>query len=143
MYIDTRTSIHCHDNVVADVHGAPGPPATPPHPLKRREVLGNHTDYNEGYILACAIDRYVVISGKTTDSTVARNYDSVCFDERRRRDVYTYIHAISEACVMCLFGYTRPSSVQIMILSSESEGQLEDHTTRTILRLWEVALRVW
>lgn len=38
----------------------------------RAEVLGNHTDYNEGYILACAIDRYVVISGQTTDSTVCR-----------------------------------------------------------------------
>jgi len=38
----------------------------------RAEVLGNHTDYNEGLILACAIDRYVVISGKAAEGTVCR-----------------------------------------------------------------------
>mmetsp|Transcript_82544 Transcript_82544/g.209938 ORF Transcript_82544/g.209938 Transcript_82544/m.209938 type:complete len:432 (+) Transcript_82544:76-1371(+) len=30
----------------------------------RAEVLGNHTDYNEGFILAAAIDRYVVVAGR-------------------------------------------------------------------------------
>lgn len=30
----------------------------------RIEVLGNHTDYNEGFILAAAIDRYVVVAGR-------------------------------------------------------------------------------
>lgn len=34
----------------------------------RAEVLGNHTDYNEGYILSCAIDRYVVLAGHRLDS---------------------------------------------------------------------------
>mmetsp|Transcript_121399 Transcript_121399/g.259207 ORF Transcript_121399/g.259207 Transcript_121399/m.259207 type:complete len:417 (-) Transcript_121399:50-1300(-) len=38
----------------------------------RAEVLGNHTDYNEGYILSCAIDRYVVVSGRKIDGTVCR-----------------------------------------------------------------------
>lgn len=33
----------------------------------RVEVLGNHTDYNEGYILAAAIDRHVVICGRRCD----------------------------------------------------------------------------
>lgn len=33
----------------------------------RAEVLGNHTDYNEGFILAAAIDRYVVIAGRRTN----------------------------------------------------------------------------
>lgn len=30
----------------------------------RVEVLGNHTDYNEGYILSAAIDRQVVVCGR-------------------------------------------------------------------------------
>eukprot|EP00932_Pfiesteria_piscicida_P004275 SRR837773.1418.p1 GENE.SRR837773.1418~~SRR837773.1418.p1 ORF type:complete len:432 (-),score=52.96 SRR837773.1418:133-1314(-) len=30
----------------------------------RAEVLGNHTDYNEGFILSAAIDRYVVIAAR-------------------------------------------------------------------------------
>lgn len=30
----------------------------------RCEVVGNHTDYNEGYILSCAVDRYVVIAAR-------------------------------------------------------------------------------
>lgn len=38
----------------------------------RAEVLGNHTDYNEGFILACAIDRYVVIAGRRTDEPTCR-----------------------------------------------------------------------
>jgi len=38
----------------------------------RAEILGNHTDYNEGYILAAAINRYTVIAGCTTDSGTCR-----------------------------------------------------------------------
>jgi len=30
----------------------------------RAEVVGNHTDYNEGLVLACAIDRFVVLAGR-------------------------------------------------------------------------------
>lgn len=33
----------------------------------RAEILGNHTDYNEGYILSAAIDRYVVAAGRALD----------------------------------------------------------------------------
>ena len=33
----------------------------------RIEILGNHTDYNEGYILACAIDKHTVFAGTVTD----------------------------------------------------------------------------
>ena len=29
----------------------------------RAELLGNHTDYNEGYVLALAVDRGTTISG--------------------------------------------------------------------------------
>lgn len=30
----------------------------------RAEVLGNHTDYNEGFILSAAIDRFVIVAGR-------------------------------------------------------------------------------
>lgn len=51
----------CYDLKPTDLGVAPG----------RAEVLGNHTDYNEGYILSCAIDKYVVVAGR-------RNPDSNC-----------------------------------------------------------------
>ena len=35
----------------------------------RVELLGNHTDYNEGYVLAAAIDRGVTIQGQASGST--------------------------------------------------------------------------
>ncbi|EER19283.1 Galactokinase, putative [Perkinsus marinus ATCC 50983] len=37
----------------------------------RIEILGNHTDYNEGFVLSAAIDRYtVVVGGKSPDDKV-------------------------------------------------------------------------
>lgn len=39
--------------------------------LGRIEILGNHTDYNEGFVLSAAIDRYtVVVGGKSSDNKV-------------------------------------------------------------------------
>ncbi len=38
----------------------------------RVEVLGNHTDYNEGFILAAAIDRHVVVCGRAIAGDTAR-----------------------------------------------------------------------
>ena len=38
----------------------------------RVEVLGNHTDYNEGFILSAAIDRYIVLAGRARTDTTAR-----------------------------------------------------------------------
>jgi galactokinase len=38
---------------------------TPPHVVKapgRLEVLGNHTDYNDGLVMAVAVDRYIFIA---------------------------------------------------------------------------------
>ena len=35
----------------------------------RVELLGNHTDYNEGVVLSAAIDRGVTLTGERTDST--------------------------------------------------------------------------
>jgi len=37
----------------------------------RVEVLGNHTDYNDGFILSAAIDRHIVIVGRAIDGTTA------------------------------------------------------------------------
>lgn len=34
----------------------------------RVEILGNHTDYNEGFVLTAAIDRYIFMSGDKVDS---------------------------------------------------------------------------
>mmetsp|Transcript_115099 Transcript_115099/g.229222 ORF Transcript_115099/g.229222 Transcript_115099/m.229222 type:complete len:413 (-) Transcript_115099:38-1276(-) len=38
----------------------------------RVEVLGNHTDYNEGYILSAAIDRYAVVAGRVGEGGTCR-----------------------------------------------------------------------
>lgn len=38
----------------------------------RLELLGNHTDYNEGMVLGLAIDRYVAVSGARTPGSVVR-----------------------------------------------------------------------
>lgn len=38
----------------------------------RVEMLGNHTDYNEGLVLGVAIDRYTVVVGRKLDESVAR-----------------------------------------------------------------------
>ncbi len=40
----------------------------------RVEVLGNHTDYNEGFILSAAIDRHIVIAGRRVDGDTAKIY---------------------------------------------------------------------
>jgi galactokinase len=40
----------------------------------RVEVLGNHTDYNDGFILAAAVDRYVTVAGRRTDGQIASVY---------------------------------------------------------------------
>ncbi len=42
----------------------------------RIEVLGNHTDYNEGYILAAAIDREIILCGRACEGTKATVYAS-------------------------------------------------------------------
>ena len=40
----------------------------------RVEVLGNHTDYNEGFILSAAIDRHVVVCGRKAEGDTAKVY---------------------------------------------------------------------
>ena len=47
---------------------------TPPHVVKapgRLELLGNHTDYNDGLVLSVAVDRYILIAcGPRTDGKI-------------------------------------------------------------------------
>ncbi len=47
---------------------------TPPHIVQapgRLEVLGNHTDYNDGLVMSVAVDRYIFIaSGPRTDGKI-------------------------------------------------------------------------
>jgi galactokinase len=38
----------------------------------RAELLGNHTDYNEGYVLALAVDRGVTLTGRRRDDRMIR-----------------------------------------------------------------------
>ncbi len=40
----------------------------------RVEVLGNHTDYNEGFVLAAAIDRHTVLCGRKVEGVMAKVY---------------------------------------------------------------------
>lgn len=42
----------------------------------RVEVLGNHTDYNEGFILSAAIDRHIVLCGRPVQGDTARLYSA-------------------------------------------------------------------
>lgn len=40
----------------------------------RVEVLGNHTDYNDGFILSAAIDRHIVVAGRPIEGSIAKIY---------------------------------------------------------------------
>lgn len=42
----------------------------------RVEIIGNHTDYNDGFILAAAIDRHIVVCGKPIAGDRAKVYAS-------------------------------------------------------------------
>lgn len=52
----------------------------------RVEVLGNHTDYNEGYILSAAIDRHIVICGRKCAGQIASVYAGA-FSDRESFDI--------------------------------------------------------
>ena len=52
----------------------------------RVELLGNHTDYNGGLVMAAAIDRYTVIVGRRAKGTMARVH-SVNFGQSDTFDV--------------------------------------------------------
>jgi galactokinase len=59
---------------------------TPPHVVKapgRLEVLGNHTDYNDGLVMSVAVDKFIFIaSGPRTDGKI--ELASSAFPEREQ-----------------------------------------------------------
>jgi galactokinase len=46
----------------------------------RVEVLGNHTDYNEGFVISCAIDRYVAVAAGPNTAEESFEFYSTHFD---------------------------------------------------------------
>lgn len=52
----------------------------------RVEVLGNHTDYNDGFILSAAIDRHLILCGRAVPGTTATIH-AAQFDATARFDV--------------------------------------------------------
>lgn len=58
----------------------------------RVNIIGEHTDYNDGFVLPMAIDRYTVIAGDVSD------------EERPIRAARIYTHTLEEAHDICLAG---------------------------------------
>jgi len=48
----------------------------------RLEVLGNHTDYNEGVVLSCAIDRVTRVAAHALDGDLCRVFSQTTGEER-------------------------------------------------------------
>ncbi|RJP32816.1 MAG: galactokinase [Candidatus Omnitrophota bacterium] len=53
----------------------------------RVEILGNHTDYNGGYVLTVALDKAITIHGERLDEPFVTVYSSV-FDEENRFPIH-------------------------------------------------------
>jgi galactokinase len=62
----------------------------------RVELLGNHTDYNGGLVLAAAIDRFTVVAGRTVDGNEGR-VRSLSFEEDERFDLAALNAGISSS----------------------------------------------
>ena len=52
----------------------------------RVNILGEHTDYNEGFVFPCAIDRYISIVAAHREDSIVSAY-SVDFDQRVEFDI--------------------------------------------------------
>lgn len=59
------------------------PPTVVTRAPGRLEILGNHTDYNEGTVLSVAVDRATFVAAGRSDSTACRVVDCVTRSERR------------------------------------------------------------
>lgn len=58
------------------------PPAVVTRAPGRLEILGNHTDYNEGTVLSVAVDRATFVAAARSGSTACRVVDAVSQSER-------------------------------------------------------------
>jgi galactokinase len=58
----------------------------------RVNIIGEHTDYNDGFVLPMAIDRYTVIAA------------DVCHEERAIRAARIFTHTLKETHDICLAG---------------------------------------
>lgn len=56
------------------------------HAPGRAELLGNHTDYNEGYVLAIAVDRQVTLTGSPRPDRIIRLH-SLDLDQSQEIDL--------------------------------------------------------
>ena len=69
------------DHIISDFTGKYGSaPEVVARAPGRLEILGNHTDYNEGLTLSCAVDKSTFFAASAVDGTVCKIYDAV-FDE--------------------------------------------------------------
>ena len=41
----------------------------------RLEILGNHTDYNQGFVLSCAVEQHIAVAMAATPGRVCRLKD--------------------------------------------------------------------
>ena len=48
----------------------------------RVNLIGEHTDYNDGFVLPMAIDRYTVLAGDTADGDAARVYSNLIGEQQ-------------------------------------------------------------
>src|SRR3954465_14695813 len=61
------------------------PPATVVEAPGRLELLGNHTDYNEGLVMSLAVDKYIsMVSAPRTDGKI-----ELVSSAFRRREIFT------------------------------------------------------
>lgn len=57
----------------------------------RLEVLGNHTDYNEGYVMSAAVDRVTVVSMSPVDGSVCTIHEKGSDVTLDLNDLETYV----------------------------------------------------
>ena len=77
----------------------------------RVNIIGEHTDYNDGYVLPTAIDRQVAIAFRPSDSDTV-NLHSAFFNERASFDLKTFKPDCDASWVQYLLGVAELSAKQ-------------------------------
>jgi galactokinase len=72
----------------------------------RAELLGNHTDYNEGYVLALAVDRGTTLSGQKRDdgrielhSRELNQTETITLEDLDRNKVADWARGVEQQCL--------------------------------------------